>query len=299
MVPQNQASYKKIKKGQPKIKKTTLAAWLFLSPWVIGFILFSAYPFFYSLYLAFCEVQFTYQGIKTNFIGFDNIIKALLGDGLLDFVPALIQFIETTLVYTPLILVFSLILALLLKRPIKLRGFFRAVFFIPVVILSGPVANELSSTGLMQLRGVQDLFIVRMVAAFSPQLMRLILFLFDNIIAIFWYSGVQIIIFLNALQKIDRSIYEAASVDGATAWQAFWMITLPMIRPMTVLVSIYSIVQIGAFANNPISVIIRNNLFAINIGAGYGYSAALSWIYFLVMFSMIVLFYLVLREKQS
>lgn len=296
---QTQIPGKQFLKKKQKIRHTTIIAWLFLLPWLIGFILFSAYPFFYSLYLAFCEVQFTYGGISTNFIGMRNIIRALLGEGQLDFVPALFSFAGSTLVYTPLILVFSLVLAILLKRPLKLKGFFRAVFFIPVVILSGPVVSELSSGGLIQLTGVRELVIVRMVAVLSPELMHLILFLFDNLIVIFWYSGVQIIIFLNALQKIDRSIYEACSVDGATAWQSFWMITLPIIKPMTVLVSIYTIVQIGAFANNPVSRIIRDNLFAININAGYGYSAALAWIYFLVIFLLIGIFYFLLRDKQT
>lgn len=273
------------------------AAWAFLAPWLLGFVLFSAFPFFYSLYLSFCEVRFTITGILTDYVGFRNFIRALLREGQLDFVPALVSFLAMTLVYTPLILVFSMVLAMLLKRPLRMKGFFRAVFFIPVIILSGPVVSELSSGGLIHLAGIRDLVLVRMVEAVSPDFVKLILYLFDNIIVIFWYSGVQIVIFLNALQKIDRSLYEASSIDGATAWQAFWMITLPVIRPMTVLVSIYTIVQIGSFSENPVSKIIRQNLFAINIDAGYGYSAALAWIYFLVMLALIGLFFGVLKEK--
>jgi len=128
--------------------------------------------------------------------------------------------------------------------------------------------------------------------------MQLLLYLFDNIIVIFWFSGVQIVIFLNALQKIDRSLYEASSIDGATSWQTFWMITLPIIRPMTVLVSVYSIVNLGAFSSNKVSQLIRSNLFALVAGAGYGYSAALSWIYFLVMLAIIGLFFVLLKKRD-
>lgn len=288
------------KKNERGLKRmNTLAAWLFLMPWLTGFALFSAFPFFYSVYLSFCEVLFTFTGISTRYVGFRNFIRALLGEGQLDFVPALIAFAGSIIVYIPLILVFSLVLALLLKNPFRLKGFFRMVFFIPVIILSGPVISELSGGGLIQLTGIEDLVIVRMVESLSPGLVNLLMYLLDNIIIVFWYSGVQIIIFLNALQKIDQSIYEACSVDGATSWQAFWMITLPMIRPMTVLVSIYTIVQIGALSNNPVSKIIRDNLFAINIDAGYGYSAALSWIYAIIIFILIGFFFFILREKEK
>jgi len=91
------------KKNKRGIKKmNTLTAWFFLSPWLIGFVLFSAFPFFYSMYLSFCEVLFTYTGIQTQYIGFRNFIRALLGQGQLDFVPALIAFAGTIIVYIPL-----------------------------------------------------------------------------------------------------------------------------------------------------------------------------------------------------
>jgi oligogalacturonide transport system permease protein len=287
------------KRSRIRRRRETLTAYGFLSPWLLGFVLFSAFPFFYSLYLSVCEVKFTISGVQTRFIGVGNYVRAIVGEGQLDFVPALLEFAGMALVYTPLILVFSLVLAMLLKQKIRAKGLFRAIYFIPVIILSGPLFNEMSNNGSLHIAGIADLVFLRMVAAVSPQLMHLLLYLFDNIIVIFWFSGVQIVIFLNALQKIDHSLYEASAIDGATAWQTFWMITLPIIRPMTVLVSIYSIVQLGAFSSNKVSQLIRANLFALNVGAGYGYSAALSWIFFLVMIVLISLFFGVLRKKEK
>lgn len=280
-------------------RREAVAAYGFLAPWLIGFVLFSAFPFFYSMYLSVCEVKFTITGVQTRFIGAANFVRALVGEGQLDFVPALLEFGGMALVYTPLILVFSLVLAMLLKQKIRVKGLFRAIYFIPVIILSGPLFNEMSNNGSLRIAGISDLVFLRMVAAVSPDLMKLLLYLFNNIIVIFWFSGVQIVIFLNALQKIDHSLYEASGIDGATAWQTFWMITLPIIRPMTVLVSVYSIVQLGAFSSNTVSQIIRANLFALNIGAGYGYSAALSWIFFLLMLALIGLFFGLLRSKEK
>lgn len=287
------------KRGRIRRRHETASAYGFLAPWLIGFVLFSAYPFFYSLYLSVCEVRFTISGVQTDFIGMNNYVRALVGEGQLDFVPALLDFALTAIVYTPLILVFSLILAMLLKQKIRGKGLFRALYFIPVIILSGPLFNELGNNGSLHIAGIRDLIFLRMVAAISPDLMHLLLYLFNNIIVIFWFSGVQIVIFLNALQKIDHSLYEASSIDGATSWQTFWMITLPIIRPMTVLVSIYSIVQLGAFSSNQVSQLIRANLFALNVGAGYGYSAALSWIFFLVLLGFIGLFYVLLRKREK
>lgn len=273
--------------------------WFFISPWLVGFTLFSAFPFFYSLYLSFAEARFTITGIVTRPVGFANYLRALLREGQLDFLPALVSFVAEAAVSTPLLLVYSLVLALLLNQETRLRGLLRAIYFIPVIILSGPVLAQLEAGGLTRLPGVESFILVRMIASLSPAIAKVILFLFDNLIRIFWFAGVQIVILLNGLQKVDRSLYEAASIAGASSWQSFWKITLPIVRPLLLLVAIYTIVQLGAFSENAVSKVIRANLFAIVAGAGYGYSAALAWIYFTVMAVLMGVFFLVLRERKG
>ena len=118
--------------------------------------------------------------------------------------------------------------------------------------------------------------------------------LFDTILLVLWFTGIQILIFLAGLQKIDRSIYEASMIDGAGPWESFWKITLPSIMPLVSVVIIYTVVSMSVFGLNEVIIYIRNVMLGEStvgtLTTGYGYSAALAWIYFLVMVLLILLF---------
>ena len=120
-----------------------------------------------------------------------------------------------------------------------------------------------------------------------------------TVTTILWYSGVQILIFLSALQKIDRSVYEAAKIDGGSGWECFWKITLPTIKPMIMLNCVYTVVFIS---NNDQNVIIEMIKAAMTSGTkekGYGYAAAMAWMYSLVVLIIVGLFALLFMAKKD
>jgi ABC-type sugar transport system permease subunit len=153
--------------------------------------------------------------------------------------------------------------------------------------------------GATELSGVKSFFVYRFISGHLPSVISTpLLYTFDNAVVILWFCGVQILIILSALQKVDRNIYEAAEVDGATKWQQFWKITMPIIKPFVFLCSIYTIVDVSMSALNPIIVLIKEGMFQPT--KGFGFSAAISWIYFLIILLAVLIAYLLLgRERKD
>lgn len=259
--------------------KNTLTGLMFISPWILGFLIFTAVPLFYSLFLSFQQVKITTQGIQTKFVKFDNFEYAFTVDAV--FTQKLLTFLQELVLSVPIIIVFSLIIALLLNQPIKFRNFFRTIFFLPVIIASGPVINELIAQGVTSIPSIKEYAIFESMLSTDGFFSTVLLYLMDNLIIILWFSGVQFLIFLAALQKIDQQVYEAAKIDGASNWECFWKVTLPSIFPMIVVNTVYTIVMFSVFSLNPIIEHIQTNMFQID--TGFGYASALSWIYFLLI----------------
>lgn len=260
--------------------KTQLTGLLFISPWIIGFLLFTAFPVFYSLYLSFHEVKLTTGGIETVFVQFKNFEYAFVVDGV--FKDSLLKYLRELVISVPIIIVFSLIIAILLNQKIRFRGLFRTIFFLPVIIASGPVMGELINQGVTKIPAIESYAIYEMVSKTPDAFFNgILLYIMDNMIMILWFSGVQILIFLAGMQKIDQQIYEAAKIDGATSWEIFWKVTLPSLFPMIVVNMIYTIVTISIFSLNPVITHIQTNMFKID--TGFGYASALSWIYFITI----------------
>ena len=114
-----------------------------------------------------------------------------------------------------------------------------------------------------------------------------------------WNSGVQILIFIAGLQKVPKSMYEAARIDGASGWESFWKITLPVIKPMILLNTIYTIVFLATGGQNEIITMIYDNMFYAIAGRGYGYAAAMAWVYTLIIGIALCIAFLLLREKSD
>ena len=113
----------------------------------------------------------------------------------------------------------------------------------------------------------------------------------SGFIMILWYSGVQIIVYLAGLQKIDKSMYEAARIDGASRWQILWKITMPVLAPLTLVNIVYTIVTLSTFATSPIIQKILVDMYRPE--RGLGYASALAWIYFLAILIVIGIFVLI------
>ncbi|MBH0169267.1 MULTISPECIES: carbohydrate ABC transporter permease [Bacillales] len=273
-----------------------LTGLLFVSPWIIGFLVFTAFPLLYSLFLSFQEVKITTDGIKTNFVSFGNYEYAFSVDG--TFVDRVLTYLEEMVISVPIIIVFSLIIALLLNQKIKFRGLFRTIFFLPVIIASGPVIKELIDQGITTIPSIEQYAIYQALNDNPDGFFNgILLYLIKNLIVILWYSGVQILIFLAALQKMDKQIFEAAKIDGASNWEFFWKITLPSLKPMIIVNLIYTIVTYSVFSLNPIIEHIQKNMFKVD--TGYGYASALSWIYFLIIAAALAIAVGVMTVKRK
>ena len=126
----------------------------------------------------------------------------------------------------------------------------------------------------------------------------MIIFAFSELVLILWYSGVQVLIFLAGLQKIDKSMYEAARIDGASGWEIFWKLTIVQLKPMALINAIFTIVQLTGFTDNDVNTYISSQMFE-KTGKIYSYSSALAWSNFIVVLLIIGLAFLVLRSKRE
>lgn len=273
--------------------QNALEGYLFLLPWLIGLLAFTLFPFLYSILLSFSDVQMAPTGIKTRFVGVQWYIEAFTLDT--TFVLSLLDTLKFVLLSTPMIVVVALLLALLLNGEFRGRSFFRGVFFFPVVIISGPVIQELLSTRAAAVIQPENYLIYEFIESLPTVFSAPLLYIFDSIVLIMWFSGVQVVLFLAGLQKIGRPLREAASIDGASAWQMFWKIYLPFLRPLILLNAVYTLVQLSAFSSNAVNQEVVNKMTLV--GKTYGYSSALAWIYFLIMLAVLGVAFLLLRER--
>lgn len=275
----------KPKKVKPKkvgrlAKREALMGYIFVSPWIIGAIFFLLLPLIQSFQYSLAKIKITPKGKVIQFIGYENFTQILLEDA--EYPVALISYFWKTVFSVPIIVVFALLIAMFLNQKIRCKGLFRLVFFLPVIIVSGPVMNMLVSQGAATIPAMNVQGIRSAMETFMPSYMASgISEVFANMIMILWYSGVQILIFLSALQKIDSTLYEAASIDGGSGWECFWKITLPTIKPMILLNAVYTVIFLSNNEQNNIINIIQNSMFAGN--KGYGYASAMAWMYSVVV----------------
>ena len=276
-------------------KRDALIGLGFMLPWAIGLLAFTMYPLIYSIWLSLCQVEFSPTGIVTSFVGIKWYKEAFVADA--KFIEDIIATLKSIVFTTPMVLVAAIILALMLNRPLKGRAFFRVLYFFPVIIISGPVMSKLMAnraTTIIQ----PDQYAIYTVLENLPGILSVPLcYIFDNIVTILWYSGVQMLIILAGLQKIGDPIYEAASIDGASSWQKFWKITLPHLRPMILVSAAYTIVDLAGMATTPIHSLIMNNM--MNTEKPYSYSSALSWLYTLIVLIIIAIVFLILKERRK
>jgi len=277
-------------------RRESLMGYLFVLPWIIGVITFLLIPLVQSFYYALCKVKITPKGKVFSFVKFGNFTDIFRLDPL--FLPDLIGYLLDTMLSVPVIVVFSLIIAMLLNGKMKGKGIFRMIYFLPVIVVSGPVMGQLADQGAASIPAMNITVIAGVLYDIFPYyVVEPIVTLFNNMIMVLWYSGVQILIFLAAIQKIDRSLYEAAKIDGGSAWECFWKITLPTIKPMILLNAVYTVIFLSNNEQNVIITAIYNDMFAIN--RGYGYASAKAWLYAVVVCILVALIGLLLRQKKD
>jgi len=274
--------------------REALYGYSFVLIWIVGFALFTLIPLVQTFRYSMNDVTVTATGISLVPLKWANYTRALLTDP--NFVELLIAYAVETLLSVPIVLIFSMIIALLLNLNFKFKGVFRTIFFLPVVITSGPVIQELTSQGATSVPGIANSAAVTDFLLTLPRYLRTpVEYLLTSFILILWFSGVQILIYLASLQKIDKSVYEAASIDGASAWETFWKITLPSLSTTTVVVAVYTIITLSHFSENKVIKYIYAQTY--DVGGGIGYSSAMSFLYFFVLVLLLVIVYFVLNFR--
>lgn len=271
---------------------------VFMIPWFIGAAVFLAYPLLSSFWYALNNIRITPLGRIFTFVGQGNFTQILIQDP--DFLIQLVDYITSTIISTPIIVVFALIIAMMLNMKIKGKGFFRLIFFLPVIIVSGPILGMLTAEGAGSISAVDMQSITSAIGSVLPSMLaEPISDVFNNMITTLWYSGVQILIFLSGLQKIDKSMYEAAKIDGGSGWECFWKITLPHLKSLILLNTVYTIVFISNNSQNPIIMLIQASMFSGTKEKGYGYASAMAWLYSIVVLLLVGIFALLLATRKD
>ena len=231
----------------------------------------------------------TSTGYVLQNIGFDNYKTAFLEDA--NFTTNLLNSFAKMAWQVPVILVLSLFLALILNQKFHGRVFVRAVFFLPVIFASGIALSMISgdsiaSTALSggtvsggeitQSSALKDMLVN---AGFNDKIINIATSIANSLFSMVWRSGIQMIIFLAGLQSIPPTLYEASSIEGATSWENFWKITLPMLAPTIMINMVYTIVDTFTDSSNSIMRQITN-LMTSQISK-LGLASAFAWTYFL------------------
>lgn len=268
-------------------QKESIKGYIFILPFIIGFIFFFGYPLIQSVWWSFGDIDFR-NNAAFDFTGISNYIYALRKDP--EFYKLVLTSVLQMVLKLPLILIFSFLMANFLKPKFVGRNIFRVIFFLPVILSSG-IVTSLEDFSLMQdLTGLvtesnlemflQDLNFPSFLAVYISDAV-------DQVSTIVNSSGIQILIFLAALQSISPSIYEAASIEGATAWESFWKITFPMVLPQIIVCMLYTVVDSFIDSNNEAVSYVYKMGFT---NYRFGVSSAMSVIYTLVILIMLAIF---------
>ena len=290
------------------VSLTTRSAWtaqVFILPFYIGFIFFFFSPLLESIRMSFSSVSLEAgsTGYHLANVGFENYRVAFLEDA--NFGTNLTGTLASMLWKVPVILVLSLFLALIINQKFRGRVVVRAIFFLPVIFASGVALSMISGdsvassalNGSMVSSGeithstaLRDLLVN---AGFSDQIINIATSISNSLFSMVWRSGMQMIIFLAGLQSISPTLYEASSIEGATSWENFWKITLPMLAPTIMINLVYTIVDTFTDSSNSIMLSITNMM--ANSISKLGLASAFAWSYFLVIGLVLVLVFIVFR----
>lgn len=289
------------------VKKRELKGLLFVLPFLIGFFAFIFIPIIQSLIYSFNDLVFDGK-VSLNFVGMENFKRAFLVD--VDFRKILLGSLSEMLTNVPIILIFSMLIAVFLNGKFAGQPLFQIIFFIPVILSSGimpslfsgdiirnTIINAESSSGeatsMFNAALIGDL-LLRM--NLPSQFINYIQYAITNILDVLNSSGIQILVFLIALKAIPASLYEASSIEGATVWESFWKITFPMVLPQLLVNVVYTIID--AFSNNQNAVMAFITEF--NFGKfKFGYAAALAWVYFIIAIAVISIAVLLVKKLMK
>ena len=269
----------------------------FVLPWIIGFITLMLGPLLQAVQFALSEITIAPDGYQLQGVGFAHFLFAFREDA--GFPKLLVNSLLSMLVDVPILLVFSFFAAVLLRKDFRGSRVIKGIFFITVIMSSGvfiQMQNETLATNTVQLDaamhssaglfGGSEMQIgdYLIEAGISESIITYLSAPVEALFSVMTRSGVQIFIFLAGLSSISPALYEACSMEGATGWETFWLITFPMTSPLIIVNLIYSIVDSFMASDNAVLRFVYDQAFS---ELDYGYASALSWIYFLAVAAII------------
>lgn len=285
---------KKQKKLAGLQKRKAVSGYLFILPFILGFLIFMVKPLFQSLYMSFCHVDVSAGGFNITFAGLANYLRAFTVD--IEFNRLLVEEISRMCINSLAIMVFSFFVALILNQKFQGRALVRAIFFLPVILSSGVILgveynNALlssmqatiaqSNSGTSITGAIESILVTSGIGA---RTFSVVFDVVDGIYDVAISSGIQIIIFLSGLQTISTNMYEAASIEGCTAWESLWKITFPMVSPLFLVNWIYTIIDFCMRSDNEVMQKISEEMI---VQINYGFSSAMAWVYFLIVIAII------------
>lgn len=296
----------KNKRNIPYSVRKSLYGYGFIGLWLFGTVIFFLIPLVKSLIYSFSEVTIDSGKTITEYVGFEKYIKVLTEDE--KFTEYLTDMLIETLWKTPVIIIFSLFIAVILNQKFRGRTFARAVFFLPVIIVTGSayriITGNINSSGNNDISDFSTVLSTDFMGDFlefigiygvSDKVNDFISAVADNIYGIVWNSGIQILLFLSALQNIPVSVREASLIDGATAWEFFWKITVPYIKPFIVANIVFTVIDTFT---NPLNKVMERISVMRNQWA-FGEASAMTWFYFAVIMLITVVTVIIFSKRSD
>ena len=279
--------------SSPLARRKALEGYLFISPFLIGFLIFTAYPLVMSFYLSFTNYNIISSPV---WAGLDNYHRAFFVDDL--FWSSLGRTARYALMVVPLGIICSLLAAMLLNQGLPGTTFFRTIFFLPSI--TPVIASVLIWLWILQPSiGVLN-YLLSLIGVPGPAWVQSTAWAMPSLVILsLWNTagGSRMIVFLAGLQGVPQELYEASHIDGASAWQRFWHVTIPMISPtiffnlvISVIgaLSVFSVAYIGtqggpAYATYFYVYHLYNSAFQYAL---MGYASALAWVFLLIVLAL-------------
>lgn len=273
--------------------------WFFVFPFLFGFALFFFLPAIQSVIYSFSTVNI---GEDPVYVGWKHYLFLLNKNP--QFKTDMIATFQTLIPQVVIIIFFSLFVAVILNQKFFGRVVVRALFFLPVIITAGAVMMLMRSQIFADTGNVSNVYLFKSTAlrdmllrsGFSGELVFQITSYVNSIFTYTWKSGVQILLFLAGLQGVPKMYYEAASVEGASAWDSFWKITLPLISPVLFTNVIYTIVDTFTDTENPV---LKSIYTSITKDHQFGLGASQAWMYFIVIAIVVTIVFLFIGRRTT
>ncbi len=283
-----------------RLTRRTLREWLwgiiFILPWLLGVSVFFVYAMYRSLAFSTHQVLIS-GGLQLIELPnrWDNYVYIFTHQT--NYLFLLQEFAASIVLKVPMIVSFALLIALLLNGRFKGRGIYRLIFFLPVIIATGPVMENLTAEGVNGISIYSNVALANLLSQLPEPVFEVISDLFGSLISILWQSGIQMLIFLAGMQKVSPTLYEAVKIDGASPWETFWKITIPTIKPMILLNAIYTIIFIASDGSNAVIKAIQDATYSTQLG--YSYAMAMAWLYAMIIGAALLIAFVILREKSD